>query len=830
MANTKAKDFVKKWSGRGNEKQETQQYWNDIIFEVLGAPKDTVIEYEKVVKINGQTKFIDAYLPATKTLIEQKSLGIDLMKAELQSDGMKLTPFQQGQRYGGYLPYDERPKWIIDCNFEEIRVHDMRKPGDPPEIIKLKDLAKDYTRLMFLVNTEDEHLKKEFEVSVKAGEIVGVLYDKLLEQYATPEAGAIVGEMYNKMRETYDNPNDEHVLQSLNKLCVRIVFCLYAEDAGLFGNNKHAFHDYMDQFNGPARFRKGLKELFEVLNQRPEERDRFIDPELAAFPYVNGGLFADENIEFPYFTEEIVNIILERASSDFDWSDISPTIFGAIFESTLNPETRRSGGMHYTSIENIHKVIDPLFLDDLEAELASIKAELNDRIRTRKLKDYQNKLASLKFLDPACGSGNFLTESYLCLRRLENEVIADLHKGQIMMAFDEIPNPIKVSISQFYGIEINDFACSVAQTAMWIAESKMLKETEDIVKKDFDFFPLTNNANIVEGNALQLEWSTVVPASELSYIMGNPPFLGYSLQNESQKKDMLSIWTDEIGKPYKVAGKLDYVSAWYKKAADYIQHTFIRCAFVSTNSITQGEQVAPIWGTLFSRYKIHIDYAYRTFKWGSEASKVAGVSCVIIGFSCSNEKRKKVLFDNSNSVIVSNINGYLVDAPNVFISSRKHPICDAPEMVTGNRPADGGNLIIEKEDYESFIKKEPRAIKYIKKLTGSAEFINNKERYCLWLVNVPPSELRSMPEVIKRVEGCKADRLKGAGDRKKLAETPSLFRETFNPDSYILVPATSSENRRYIPMGFLGGDTIPTNSLNVKQNFPGRVSKVFFLQ
>ena len=375
----------------------------------------------------------------------------------------------------------------------------MKKPGDPPEIIKLGDLETDYTRLSFLINPVDEHLKKEFEVSVKAGEIVGVLYDKLLAQYKDP---------------------DEHAFQSLNRLCVRIVFCLYAEDAGLFGNSTHAFHDYMDQFNGPARFRNGLKEFFSVLNTPIDERDPYLDPELMAFPYVNGGLFADDNLALPFFTEEIVDIILEKASADFDWSDISPTIFGAIFESTLNPETRRSGGMHYTSIENIHKVIDPLFLDDLKAELAEIKAEPVDKTRNKKLRAYQEKLASLKWLDPCAGSGNFLTKTHLCVRRLENEVISDLHKGQIKMAFEEIPNPIKVSINQFYGIEINDFACATAQTAMWIAEAKMMKETESLVNQDFDFFPLTNNANIVEGNALRMDWNDVIPANQLSWIMG----------------------------------------------------------------------------------------------------------------------------------------------------------------------------------------------------------------------------------------------------------------------------------------------------------------------
>lgn len=769
------KNFINKWTGRGNEKQETQQFWNDIIYDILLAPKDTLIEYEKPVKINGQTKFIDAYLPATKVLIEQKSLGIKLMKAEPQSDGMKLTPYEQGRRYGGYLPYDEQPRWIIDSNFEEIRVHDMKKPGDPPEIIKLSDMEKDYTRLRFLINTEDEHIQKEFEVSVRAGEIVGVLYDKLLEQYDDP---------------------DEHALQSLNRLCVRIVFCLYSEDAGLFGNNTHAFHDYMAQFRNPSQFRRELKELFTVLNQPPEERDKYLEPELKAFPYVNGGLFADDNLQMPYFTDEIVDIILEKASADFDWSDISPTIFGAIFESTLNPETRRSGGMHYTSIENIHKVIDPLFLDDLKSELSEIKADPIDRTRTRKLKDFQTKLASLRWLDPAAGSGNFLTETYLCIRRLENEVISDLHKGQIMMAFDETPNPIKVSINQFYGIEINDFACATAQTAMWIAEAKMMKETEAIVQQDLDFFPLTNNANIHEGNALRMDWNDVVPASELNYIMGNPPFVGQRYISREQHEDIIYVldgWDN--------SGKVDYVVGWYRKAIDYIVGTKIRCALVSTNSITQGEQVAYIWKPLFEAGLI-ISFAYHTFIWDSEANQKAHVHCVIIGFECFDRPDKTIYYDG-RSYRAKHINGYLIDSDDVFVERRKNALCDVPQMLTGNRQADGGFLTLSKDEMEELIAREPNSKKYIRRMLGSVEFINNKDLFCLWLVGVTPSELKSMPNVVERVRLCREHRLAGKPDRRRLADTPTLFREQINPDTAIIIPTVSSERRRYVPMGFI---------------------------
>jgi hypothetical protein len=449
----------------------------------------------------------------------------------------------------------------------------------------------------------------------------------------------------------------------------------------------------------------------------------------------------------------------------------------------------------------------------LRAELDEIKAITVERTRKNKLTAFQNKLASLKFLDPACGSGNFLTETYISLRRLENETIKLITGGQMMLG--EMLNPVKVSISQFYGIEINDFAVTVGKTALWIAESQMLKETEDIVHMQLDFLPLKTNAYIVEGNALRIEWESIVPKSELNYIMGNPPFLGYSMQNQKQKDDILSIYLDEKGKPYKTAGKIDYVSAWYFKASQLICGSNIKVAFVSTNSITQGEQVASIWEPLYTRFGIHIDFAYRTFRWDSEASLKAHVHCVIIGFSCSASEKDKIIYYGDRMKLVKEISPYLIETPIVFINSRSKPICKVPQMTTGNRPADGGHLIIEAEDYDEFIAKEPNAKKYIKKLTGAVEYINNKDRYCLWLVGAEPSEIRKMPEVMKRVEACREDRLNGAPDRQKLAETPMVFRETKNPQSYIIVPRVSSENRRYIPLGFLDGDVIPTDSATI---------------
>ena len=794
---TAAKTFVDSWSTRGYEKQETALFWIDLLQNVYGVENiKEFIQFEVPVQLD-HTSFIDGFIPETRVLIEQKSADVDLKRGAKQSDGSILTPYGQARRYAGYLPHNQNPRWIVVCNFREFRIHDMNRPNDEPEIVLLADLEKEYPRLQFLVDTGDTNIKKEMEVSLQAGEIVGVLYDALLKQYKDPES--------------------EETLKSLNALCVRLVFCLYAEDAGIFGGGHKMFQSYLR--NHASEARRALIDLFKVLDTKPEERDPYMDDDLAAFPYVNGGLFADESVVIPRLDEEIVDLIIHKASEDFNWSEISPTIFGAVFESTLNPETRRSGGMHYTSIENIHKVIDPLFLDGLKAELAEIQEIAVDKTRTARLKAFQTKLAGLTFLDPACGSGNFLTETYLSLRRLENKVLALLVEaarkqvtGQIMLGGGGDMNPIQVSIGQFYGIEINDFAVTVARTALWIAESQMMKETEDVVHMPLDFLPLRSYANIIEGNALRLDWESVVPKHKLNYIMGNPPFVGYSLQSKEQKEDILSIYVDENGKQYKTAGKIDYVSGWYFKATVFMQNTTIRTAFVSTNSITQGEQVAGVWKPLYNRFGVHIDFAHRTFRWDSEANLKAHVHCVIVGFSVTPNGRSKLIYTGERTQEANNINAYLLDAPDIFIENRNKPLCDVPPMTTGNRPADGGHLIIEASDYDDFVSKEPRAIPYIKRLIGSTEFINNKKRWCLWLVGVSPAELRKMPMVLKRVEACKQDR-ENAPDigRRKLASRPTQFREINNPDTFIVVPAVSSERRRYIPMGFLDKNTIATN-------------------
>ena len=844
-----ARAFVKDWLGRGYEKGETARFWMDLLGRVFGITNPAqFIQFEIPVKTITKEKgsdFIDGYIPSTKVLIEQKGSHVDLNAKYRQSDGQELTPYQQARRYAAGLPLSMAPRWIVACNFTTFEVHDMEHPNDAPEVIQLADLEKEYTRLSFLFDDTNVHLKKELEVSIQAGEIVGVLYEKILAQYKDP-----------------GNPESQ---KALNKLCVRLVFCLYAEDAGIFGS-KNMFHDYMSQFEAKD-FRKALIELFEVLDTKPEDRDEYMDEGLLAFPYVNGGMFAGD-IEIPRINEEIRDLILQRASDDFDWSQISPTIFGAVFESTLNPETRRAGGMHYTSIENIHKVIDPLFLDDLKAELADIKATSVAKTKKDRAYAFQDKISKLKFLDPACGSGNFLTESYTSLRRLENEALRIIYGGDRVIG--EIAAPIKVSINQFYGIEINDFACSVAQTALWIAESQMMQETDEIVGYNLDPLPLKTYHNIREGNALRMDWSqwpieddwpsviaenthvypyaqdsglqlddTVVRYGNIDlytknidlhvkakeprtrtvtfdYIMGNPPFLGARVMSAQQKEDLISVF----GAKWKNIGNMDYVTGWYMKALQMMQiNPQVRAALVSTNSITQGEQVANLWRPLM-KSGIHIDFAWRTFIWDSEASQKAHVHCVIVGFSICHSERKRRIFDGDTAFEVSNINGYLMEGDNVFVESRPKPICDVPEIGIGNKPIDGGFYLFKDDEKEEFVKKEPGSAKFFKRWYGSDEFINRRPRWCLWLGEANPMELIKLPECLKRIEAVRNYRLASpSAGTVKLADKPTRFHvENMPKGNFLLIPEVSSENRSYIPIGFMTPDILSSNLVKLVPN------------
>lgn len=792
MAMKKIAEFIEAWKGKGDEKQDTQRFWMELLYMVLGVENPARhLLFEKKVKLEDSTRFIDGYIPETKVLIEQKGKHIDLSKPELQSGGASLTPYNQARRYDNNLPHEEKARWIICCNFQRFEIHDMSKPLAEPEVVLLEDLEKESYRLQFLVDSENEHIRKEMEVSLKAGEVIGEIYEAFLKEYR--------------------NPNDPQTLKSLNVLCVRLVFCLFAEDSGLFGTKSHsAFHDYLARFKpGSGDMRRALIDLFEILNTPIEERDPYLDENLLAFPYVSGGLFAQRNIEIPRLNDEIANLILKHASDDFDWSQISPTIFGAVFESTLNPQTRRSGGMHYTSVENIHKVIDPLFLDDLKEELSQIKSIAQPKDKIRKAKAFQDKLAGLKFLDPACGSGNFLTETFLSLRRLENEAIRIISQDNMIIGFEDDNSWIKVGIHQFHGIEINDFAVATATTALWIAEAQMFRETETIIQHEMDFFPLKPYTNIVEGNALRMDWNEVVPAAELNYIMGNPPFVGYSLQSKEQKEDLIFL-SKEMGK------NIDYVAGWYVKAVRMMKgNSHIRAALVSTNSITQGEQAAVLWTELLNIIpELFIDFAYRTFRWDSEAHIKAHVHCVIIGFCTASPKQKPLIYDKEIVSEVFNISPYLVEGPNILVKSRKNPISPVPKIIKGSIPVDGGNLIIEEADYNDFIAKEPAAIPYIKRYVGAREFLHNEPRYCLWLDKISPAELSKLPMVKERVRLTREFRSCSSKEAtRKYADYPTRFMEIRQPSSnYIIIPSHSSEGRAYIPIGFVSPDIISSNA------------------
>lgn len=786
-----AKEFAKRWEGIGYEKGDSARFWMSLLNEVYGVERPAeYISFEDQVMLD-KTSFIDGVIPSTHVLIEQKSINKDLSKPIRQSDGSLLSPFQQAKRYSIELPYDDRPRWIVLSNFKEFHIYDMNKPQSEPEIVYLKDLEEDYYRLNFLVDQEDDYIKRSVEVSIQAGSLVGELYEALLKQY--------------------QDPKDEKTLRDLNVLCVRLVFCFYAEDAGLFGRY-HMFNDYLSKYrDDPYSFRDALIKLFKVLDQEEHERDPYLSDELLAFPYVNGGLFENEDLVVPRVNKEIIDIILNEASDNFDWSNISPTIFGGVFESTLNPETRRSGGMHYTSIENIHKVIDPLFMDRLREEFKESVSLKTLSVKKRRLEDLQNKMASLKFLDPAAGSGNFLTETYISLRKLENEILKELLGAQIIMG--EMHNPIKVSISQFYGIEINDFAVSVARTALWIAESQMMKETEDIVNMNLDFLPLKSYPNIVEANALKIDWEEVVSKYELDYIIGNPPFIGGMLMTTKQKKEIREMFENVKG-----VGEIDYVCAWYKKSAmTMTDNPKIKTALVSTNSITQGMQPGVFWKYMVENYNTEIIFAHRTFAWDSEASQKAAVHVVIVGFIVVNNNfnYNKFIFDNGKINKVDYINGYLVDTGDIFIESRSKPIFDVSPMNFGNMPRDGGGFVLTEEEKDELIKNEPISEKWIHLYLGANEFINKKTRYCLWLVDANPNELNRCPTVLKRIQSVKEMRENSkAKSTRKMAETPTLFAQITQPigKPFILVPRVSSERRKYIPIGFLPGDIVASDA------------------
>ena len=792
-----AKEFLSRWRGRGDEKQDCQSFWTDLVVNVLGVRyASESIRFEKTVDLGkdasgrSHTGFIDAYIPDTKVLIEQKGAKIDLRKPALQSDGSELTPYQQAKRYADRMTNDMRPRWIIISNFQEIIVYDLNASLDVPQVeMKLEDLENEAYRLEFIVDKEKVLAAHQLKVSLEAGALVGKLYDALEKQY--------------------DQPMSQVAYQSLNKLCVRLVFCLYAEDSGLFGT-KTQFHDYLANRGkaGVGRINTALRDLFRILNTKPEERDQYEDEELALFPYVNGGLFADSHILIPPFTQDAYDTLVNRASEGFDWSEISPTIFGSVFESTLNAETRRQGGMHYTSVENIHKVIDPLFLNDLKADFETLKKSVRGGVITPKkraeFQHFQEKLGRLKFLDPACGSGNFLTETYLSLRKLENDVIRFIYGGQ--QSFSEV-SPIQVHINQFYGIEINDFAVAVAQAALWIAESQMMNATREIVQIDDDFLPLKSAAHIVEGNALLINWKDVIPCKELNYIMGNPPFNG-AMTMKNKRADIETAFPE-----CQKIGEVDYVSGWYVKASKYIENTDIKCSFVSTNSICQGQSVSLLWKFLIEQQNIKIDFAYRTFIWNNEnvGDKIAKVHCIIVGFSKNNTNTNKLIFNEDGTKIsASHINPYLIDLPDFFVEARSTPLSSISPMHMGVMARDGTNLIMSEEEFLDYSKNEPQGVKFVKRYMMGRELIRGIKRYCFWLKDAEASEIRKCPILLTKIEAVRQYRLSSpAKETRAFAETPYLFCQLAQPtDNFIAFPKVSSSNRQYIPIDFLSKDII----------------------
>lgn len=807
-----AKEFVKRWqkrlgaipAGSNNEQQDTQKFWVDLLINVLGIPSNTIdsfVDFER--KVRGRR--IDVFVSDHNFLCEQKSWGIDLDKPEPRNGGME-TPFQQAMWYARHLPYSEHPRWVMTCSFGTFRLYDLddERPENTVQEFSLEELPDSLYLLSFLTSNETSRLHKEQRLSIEAGAYVSRLYDALAKQY-------------HHIEERDEQAQEEQ--RSLNVLITRIIFLLYAEDADLLQSHQ-AFGRYCE--GDPAKLRRKLVDLFEAIDTPLDQRDEYMDEDLAAFPYVNGGLFADSSIAVPQMTEEIQRVITD-ASQDFDWREISGVIFGGVFEGTLNPETRHAGGMHYTSVENIERCLRPLFLDSLWDELHEAEGERTAAKRKQALARLHDKIASITIGDPACGSGNFLTEAYRQLRTIENRIIEDeLNEetdvaGQTSLSAVR-ENPIRVSLDQLYGIEINDFAVSVAKTALWITEEQMLRKTQEVyVDYDFDFLPLKSLTNLHEGNALRTDWSEVFPEN-LTYLVGNPPFLGARNQSKEQKAELLEVFDGA-----KNAGNIDYCGAWYMKAARFTEGKHTRCALVSTNSICQGEQVANLWKPLHDM-GIHIDFAHNTFRWDNEAADKAHVFCVIVGFS--RERCEKKLFYHASpdadeeQIPMTRINAYLKDAPGVFIYSRSKPICDVPEMGIGNKPIDGGFYLFTDEEKDDFLKKEPKAGGFFHPWLGSKEFIHGYHRWCLWLGEATFSELKHLPECRKRVEQVREYRLasKSAGTRK-IADKPTRFHvENMPMGSSIIIPEVSSSRRKRVPMGFVGPEVFCSNKVRLIPN------------
>jgi type I restriction-modification system DNA methylase subunit len=756
--------FSKEWENETSEDAEAQSFWNEF-FNVFGISRRRVASFEKPVKkSDGKDGYIDLLWKGW-LVVEHKSRGKDLDRA-----------YKQATDYFAGLKERDLPRYVLVSDFGRFRLYDIdeNKTAEFP----IKDLHKNIKHFAFIAGYQTQKITEQEEaVNVKAASQLGQFHDLIKDIGYTGHA--------------------------LEVLLVRILFCLFAEDTGIFEKNQ--FREYLEQrtVEDGSDLGMHLTQLFQILNTPLDKRQKTLDEQLADFPYVNGKLF-EETLPGASFDRKMRETLLDAAA--LDWSQISPAIFGSLFQSIMDKQARRNLGAHYTREANILKALKPLFLDDLHDELESIGQKASELVR------FQNKLRSIRILDPACGCGNFLVISYRELRLLELEVLKRLHRKETNRLLD-VKGLLFVDVDQFYGIEIEEFPAQIAQVALWLTDHQMNMKVSEEFGQYFARLPLKKSPHIVHGNALRMNLEEVVKPAELSYIVGNPPFIGSKMLNEAQSQEMEQIFHDVEG-----AGNLDYVSAWYKKAATFmLQNKNIRAAFVSTNSITQGEQVGVLWSGLV-KMGVRIHFAHRTFQWSNEARGVAAVHCVIIGFSLAEIDHKR-LFDydsltsEPHEISVKNINPYLVDAPNILIQKRSAPICDVPEIKFGNQPIDGGHLILSTEEKETFIKKSHATEALIRKYLGAEEFINGTERWCLWINDISPNALKEMPQVLERLEKVRQFRLSSKRPATRdLAAIPSKFAFISHEDvDYLLIPSVSSEKRNYIPIGFMAPHVIASN-------------------
>jgi hypothetical protein len=760
----RALKFSKEWEGTSNEEADAKPFLVEF-FNVFGISSKKVSTFEhRVKKLDNKDGYIDLLWKGT-ILIEMKSLGKNLDRA-----------YQQAIDYTHGLKQHELPKYILVSDFEHFRLFDLEE--DKHIEFKLNDLVNNVQHFGYILGYQKKVYKEQDPANIKAAELMGKLHDRIEE----------IG----------------YTGHPLEVYLVRILFLLFAEDTTIF--NKQQFQDYLEQRTSEdgSDLASKLQELFQVLNTPKESRFKNLDEQLAEFPYVNGKLF-EEILPTASFDTKMRQALLDCCY--IDWSQISPAIFGSMFQSVMNPKERRNLGAHYTSETNILKLIKPLFLDELWEEFESIKSNKN------KLPEFHKKLSKLKFLDPACGCGNFLIITYRELRLLELEVLrANYRGGQQVMDVNSI---MLLDVDMMYGIEYEEFPARIAEVAMWLIDHQMNMQISNEFGQYYARLPLKKAAKIIHGDALETDWESFVSKNELSYIIGNPPFIGSNIMNQSQRNSIVREFDNLQG-----SGVLDYVTGWYIKAAKFIQGTKIKVAFVSTNSIVQGEQTSLLWGTLLIKYKIKIHFAHRTFKWSNEAKGNAAVYCVIVGFAQYNTNSKSIfeyedVKGEAHEIKVKNINPYLIEGKDILIVKKSNPICSVPLIFKGNQPTDGGFLILSEEERVEYLSKEPQGGKFIKKLVSGREFLNGINRYCFWIVD-SFNEIRSLPILQERISKCKENRLNSSfADTRKLAERPYQFRDLKNPETFIVIPATTSENRKYIPFAFLNNEYIPSNSVYI---------------